>query len=249
MSTYKLGLVSVSFRKNSPEEILFAMREAGLSYIEWGSDIHAPATEPERLRALAAKQKESGITCSSYGTYFKFGQAPVSELERYIDGALILGTDMLRLWAGTKPPDAMTEEERDALLRDCAEAARIAERRGVTLALECHRNTYTQEKETALALMKAVDSERFRMYWQPAQWRTVEENVDFARALSPYTERLHVFHWQADQRLPLASGVAVWKTYLKEFSSDAYLLLEFMPDNEIATLPREVDALRRIAAP
>ena len=40
---YSLGLVSVSFRKNTPKEILEAVKEAGLSCIEWGSDAHAPS--------------------------------------------------------------------------------------------------------------------------------------------------------------------------------------------------------------
>ena len=35
---YNLGLVSVSFRKHTPEEILSSVRDAGLTYIEWGSE-------------------------------------------------------------------------------------------------------------------------------------------------------------------------------------------------------------------
>ena len=37
---YNLGLCSISFRKHTPEEILRAMKEVGLSVIEWGSDVH-----------------------------------------------------------------------------------------------------------------------------------------------------------------------------------------------------------------
>ena len=44
MAVFKPGLCSVSFRENSPEEILQAMADAGLWYIEWGSDVHAPYT-------------------------------------------------------------------------------------------------------------------------------------------------------------------------------------------------------------
>ena len=39
---YHAGLVSISFRENSPEEIVKACVAAGLRYIEWGSDVHAP---------------------------------------------------------------------------------------------------------------------------------------------------------------------------------------------------------------
>ena len=49
MSDYKCGLVSISFRGHTPEQILSAMKEAGLSYIEWGSDVHAPKDDIKKL--------------------------------------------------------------------------------------------------------------------------------------------------------------------------------------------------------
>ena len=54
---YNLGLVSVSFRDRAPEEILKEMARAGLTHIEWGNDVHAPATDAARLQELAYLQK------------------------------------------------------------------------------------------------------------------------------------------------------------------------------------------------
>ena len=51
MSEYTLGLVSISFRKHIPEEIIKAVKSAGLTCIEWGSDVHAPCRDTERLCA------------------------------------------------------------------------------------------------------------------------------------------------------------------------------------------------------
>ena len=65
---YQLGLVSISFRKHSPEEIISAVVDAGLSCIEWGSDVHALYNDTERLTAIAAAQNAAGLKCSSYGT-------------------------------------------------------------------------------------------------------------------------------------------------------------------------------------
>ena len=42
---FQAGLVSVSFRDHSPEEILVAMQQAQLTCIEWGSDVHAPCAD------------------------------------------------------------------------------------------------------------------------------------------------------------------------------------------------------------
>ena len=99
---YQNGLVSVTFRKLSPEEILQAMTACGLKYIEWGSDVHAPCTDDACLSEIVELQKKYGVTCCSYGTYFKLGVTPMEELEGYILAAKRLGTDILRLWCGSK---------------------------------------------------------------------------------------------------------------------------------------------------
>ncbi|MGI6279642.1 MAG: hypothetical protein ACOYJS_03675, partial [Acutalibacteraceae bacterium] len=80
---YDLGLVSVSFRGNTPQEIISAVKNAGLSFIEWGSDVHAPCDNEENLKMLLKLQTENGIKCCSYGTYFRLGVTPLEELQSY----------------------------------------------------------------------------------------------------------------------------------------------------------------------
>ena len=242
----RLGLVSVSFRKHSPEEILKAMAGAGLRCIEWGSDIHAPAVDVDRLNALAALQKQYGVACCSYGTYFKLGITPVAELTAYIRGAKILGTDILRLWCGDKNSEEYTNEEKEALFATCREVAAVAERENVRLCMECHNHTYTNCPQASLELMKAVDSPDFQMYWQPNQYRTDGENLGSAKLLAPYTHRIHVFNWKEKQRFPLREATDLWRQYLACFTGERTLLLEFMPDDRLQTLPAETAALKSI---
>ena len=243
---YNLGLVSISFRPHSPKEILEAVKSSGLCCIEWGSDVHAPCNDTERLQEIAALQREYGISCSSYGTYFYLGKTPIEELVTYIKAAKILGTNILRLWCGSKIGKDMNVEEREEFLLICKKAARIAEENGVTLCMECHRKTFTEDPDDAVWLMEAVNSPCFRMYWQPFQWQPPEENVRNAAKIASYAEHIHVFNWIGDQKLPLAEAIGEWQSYLKQFSTPRTLLLEFMPDNEISTLPREAEALRTI---
>ena len=243
---YNLGLVSVSFRAHTPPEILQEMKKAALTHVEWGSDVHAPCNDVEGLVQIAALQKEYGIACSSYGTYFRLGKTPLSELQAYIAAAKILGTDILRLWCGTRCGAEMTEEEKSALLAGCKEAAAIAERAGVTLCMECHRKTFTERAADAVWLMEEVDSPHFRMYWQPFQWQTVRENCENAGKIAPFAEHIHVFHWIEKEKFPLAQGLALWKEYLSCFDGSQNLLLEFMPDGKPETLPREVETLGRL---
>lgn len=243
---YTIGLVSISFRANSPLEILQAVKSAGLSCIEWGSDIHAPCGDAGRLHEIAALQKEYGVSCSSYGTYFFLGENDTAELADYIRAAKILGTNVIRLWCGKKSGADMTDAERERLLAECRKAARIAEEHDVIFCMECHRSSYTDLPEYAVALMKAVDSSAFRMYWQPFQWLDANGSLSVAEAVAPYARHIHVFNWRGDARFPLADGVEDWKRYLTAFSTPRTLLLEFMPDDRIESLPVEVEALKAI---
>lgn len=105
---YKSGLCSVSFRKNTPEEILQAMKTAGLEVIEWGSDVHCP---PEKAKEIVLLQNQYGIKCCSYGTYFKIGVTPIEELNKYLVAAKTLGTNVLRLWCGDKNSEDYAENK------------------------------------------------------------------------------------------------------------------------------------------
>lgn len=243
---YRTGLVSVSFRGHTPMEILEAMKSSGLGFVEWGSDVHAPCEEPDKLIEIAKMQEEYGIECSSYGTYFRIGETPMEELEKYIDAAKILGTNILRLWCGRKNGADMTESEKNELLELCRQGAKIAEARGVTLCLECHKKTFTENPKDAVWLMNSVDSPSFRMYWQPFQWQSAEENVKNAETIAPYAENIHVFNWKDDKKLPLAAAVDEWREYLSRFSGSQAVLLEFMPDGTLGELKAEADALKTI---
>lgn len=153
----------------------------------------------------------------------------------------------MRLWCGNKNSEDYTESEKQELFAKCKAAAKTAEAAGVTLCMECHMGTYTNTKESALELMQAVDSENFRMYWQPNQHRTEQENLEHANLLAPYTVNIHVFNWKGSEKSPLCQAVGIWRKYLDCFNGDRCLLLEFMPDGRIETLKTEADALKEIA--
>lgn len=242
-----LGLVSISFRKLSPEIIIEQVKNAGLSFIEWGSDIHAPCEDTEKLKAIARLQEANGIHCCSYGTYFRLGSDDTNDLIKYITAAKILGTDILRLWCGNKETFSYSEQEEKALFNECRKAAEIAEKNGVTLCMECHNGTYTHCKEGAIKLMKEINSPAFRMYWQPNQFCTKEENKNYARLISSFTKTIHVFNWTKKERFPLRDAVSLWKEYLSYFNGSQALLLEFMPDDDISSLTAEADTLKEIA--
>ena len=242
----KLGLVSVSFRQLSVLEIIKLIKAEGMSLVEWGSDVHAPKDDIEKLEQIAELQKEYGIKCSSYGTYFKVGTTPVEELESYIKAAKILGTDVLRIWCGDKDSENYSESEKQNLFEECKKLSEIAEQNGVVLCLECHGWTYTNRLSSALEVMEAVNSDNFKMYWQPNQFRSYEENLEYAEKIAKHTVNIHVFNWDGEDKFPLIEAKEKWQEYLKKFSGNENLLLEFMPDGKPESLKKEYAALKEI---
>ena len=81
---------------------------------------------------------------------------------------------------------------------------------------------------------------------QPMAITDPAENLEYAALLAPYTEHLHVFNWEATEKYPLREAVDQWKKYVACFPDGRYCLLEFMPDDRLASLQEEVRALREI---
>lgn len=242
---FQLGLVSVSFREKSPSEIIKAAKAADLNCIEWGSDVHAPCNDPQRLIQIKEVCDQNGILCCSYGTYFRIGQTPTEEIYDYIRAAKLLGTNILRIWAGNKNSGEYTEDEKQTFFSECAVLANIAEKENVVLCLECHNNTFTDCLSGWKALFSKVDSHHFKTYWQPNQFKSFGENLEYARAVAPQTTVIHAFHWRGMEKLPLIEAKQEWQAYLNSFHNIP-VLLEFMPDNRIESLVAEAEALREI---
>lgn len=241
---FELGLVSISFREKSAEEILQASMGAGLSFVEWGSDVHAPCTHTDKLCEIARLQEKYGISCSSYGSYFQVAKNQPEEIFEYIKAAKILGTSVIRIWCGLVGFHEETNKEE--LYQRARELEKIAAKEGVCLCLECHPGTMTDCKEGALAMMQAAGSEHFRLYWQPNQYRTIDENCQYIRELKPWLEHVHVFQWKGAEKYSMAEGREEWAKYLNLLGAPRKLLFEFMPDGKIESLAKEAVVLREI---
>lgn len=243
---FDYGLVSVSFRQLNPIEIITYCKNAGLTCIEWGSDVHAPHSQIDALNELAILQQKHGVRCCSYGTYFRIGVNNSDELNSYINAAKILGTNVLRVWCGNKSFAEFSNLEKENFINECKAIAHIAENNNVIVCMECHNGTFTDSVDGALYLMNHVDSPNFQMYWQPNQFITFNDNNEYANRISQYTKRIHVFYWTKDRMYPLSKGKKEWVQYLKNFKTDIPLLLEFMPDGKPETVFTEAKTLFEI---
>ena len=89
------GLVSISFRDRSPEEIASAVRRAGLDAVEWGGDVHVPhgdTATAEKVRAIS-----DGLALPEYGSYYRIGQSEAALFDAALASA---DCAILSYWTG-----------------------------------------------------------------------------------------------------------------------------------------------------
>ncbi len=232
------GLVSITFRSLPPEEVIRLARDNRLDAIEWGGDVHVPAGDIAVAQKVAEMTRAAGLTNYSYGSYYKIGASPREDFDGVLACARALGVGVIRVWAGACGSAEMTAEDYCTAVEDARRIADMAE--GMTICLECHNNTLTDEYHAALKFIEDVGRGNLATYWQPNQYRDHAYNLEAAGALAPMTHAVHVFSWEGDTWLPLAAHAARWREYIdtvRAVRPDIPFMLEFMHDHDPATLP------------
>ena len=96
------GLVSITFRKLSPAQIVDLVCRAGLEGIEWGGDVHVPHGEVARAREVGRITSDAGLAVASYGSYYRAGHGEGAPFETILQTAAELKAPLIRVWAGIK---------------------------------------------------------------------------------------------------------------------------------------------------
>jgi sugar phosphate isomerase/epimerase len=246
------GLVSVTFRKLTPAEIVAAVKQAGLRGIEWGGDVHVPHGDLGTARHVRELTEQAGLEVAAYGSYYRVGQSESDGLpfERVLETALELGAPTIRVWPGTAASDATDDETRWKIVHELRRIADLAARAGLTVALEYHAGTLTDTDDSASQLLVEVDHGNLYTLWQPHNGIDPAINLAGLEQVKTRVSNLHVFHWGATNRdrRPLAEGEAVWTKYLAAITAQAgerYALLEFVAGDSLEAFQSDAAVLRR----
>lgn len=249
------GLVSVTFRKLSPSDIVALVRQAGLTGIEWGGDVHVPHGDLARAREVREITELAGLRVAAYGSYYRVAQSENEGLlfKDVLETALELGVPTIRVWPGTKGSDVASEPERARVVADLLRIAEMAASKGITVATEFHGGSLTDTNESAARLLDDAKHPALLTYWQPHNGEATTEALRGLKAVLPRVGNLHVFHWwpTSADRHPLAEGAQRWQAFLAEIKKaptpggrDRFALMEFVPGDDSAAFLRDAATLK-----
>jgi sugar phosphate isomerase/epimerase len=243
----RIGLCSVTFRALAARRVAHEAAAAGLRVVEWGADVHAPAHSSDVLHEVREQTAASGLTTCSYGSYWRAGVDDAESFEVLTEAAAALGTTRIRVWAGAEGSAGASGALRSSVTGALRDAAAIAAARGLSVALEFHSGTLADTAPEAVRLLDDV-GDTLSTYWQPPVGEPDDRALDGLRLLLDRVSAIHVFSWWPGQtRLPLHERERLWRPALELAARAASvdLLLEFVPGDDPAVLPRESATLLR----
>lgn len=242
----KIGFTTVTFHQKSRREICEIARRNRIQYIEWGGDIHLPPEDATALQEVLSLQREFSLTAISYGSYYRLGKEDYALWERIVNTADAIGAKIIRIWQGENSSVDVSKDKFLSMVKETRILAEMAEKKGITVAFEFHKNTNNDNGQSAVTFLEAVNRSNVKTYWQPFSTSGDMENL---KAVLPYLVCVHVFAWNAEGcRFSLKQGRKKWNEFLEiieNSKSDPYLILEFVRDDSAWQFKRDVKTLRK----
>lgn len=238
------GLCSVTFRQLTPAEIVALVARAGLDGIEWGGDVHAPHGDLARAREVERLTREAGLRTLSYGSYYRVGEPNPVPFEAVLETAAVLGTALVRVWAGRRGSADADAAYRRQVADDARRLGDLAQARGMTVAYELHGGTLTDTVPSTVALLTEAAHPCLRSYWQALNGQEPEASL---RAVLPWLTQIHVYFWRQQQREALAEGAPLWAPLwpiVRTTGRAHAALLEFVKNEQPESFLRDAATLR-----
>ena len=189
MSSFKLGLCSVTFRKKTVQEIVDIAKKAGVEYIEWGGDIHIKTLEDaKKAKALC---KENNIKISSYGSYFNCAEYDESKWTEICQITKEMRANSVRIWLGKKDSEKTSEQEYNIILENTKKMCEIAEEFSLLVCPECHDNTFNNNTDAFLKIRRDISKDNFKTYFQSRYFR-MEYDLDRIDRTFDFIENVHI---------------------------------------------------------
>ncbi len=247
------GLVSITFRKLAPFEIVELALKAGLEAVEWGGDVHVPHGNLEKARSVLKLTSDADLSVAAYGSYYRVGVSEAEGLsfEKVLETAATLEAPTIRVWAGNRGSQDTPPEQRQTIVEESRRIAEMAAGEGISISFEYHKNTLTDTNASAQQLLCEIRHRNVWTYWQPPVGASTQYCLEGLRGVLPYLTNIHVFHWlvkngMREQR-PLAEAHKPWKLYLDVIGRSGrehYSMIEFVRGDSQKQLFMDAAALK-----
>ena len=253
MSTFEPGLCSVTFRKLTPDKIVELALDAGLAAIEWAGDAHIPSGDTMIARDVARLCRKAGFA-TSYGSYVAPPTADLPVFLQALETAIALSASNIRIWPGARERaslDYNVDERRGTAdtIRDMAtEAARF----GLTVSLEYHPLSLTDNTDSARRLIDEIAHSNVYLYWQPRPGLPLDDALAEITEIGAHVSHVHVFAWNnARNRFPLKTALKYWRTVLSampvsRWTGRRFAMLEFVANDDALAFLDDAATLRQI---
>ena len=248
MSTIKPGLVSITLRQKSPQEIIRLCEETGLQGIEWGGDVHVPHGDLGAARRVRQWCEDAGLHIAAYGSYYRTGHEDETPFSLVLETAQELGAPLIRAWAGNRDAQDADEKYFWNIVNQSQQMAAVSESANVRLAYEFHGKTINNSAAASKVLLDAIDHPFWQTLWQPLSIETIPQ-AESLKSVLPRLANLHVYHWENyANRFPLIEGFADWQKYfsIAQNGISRWALLEFVKDDDPENLRRDAMTLLRL---
>lgn len=235
---FRTGLVSITFRKESPEALIELVSRAGQAGIEWGGDVHVPHGKIPRAEEVGSRTREAGLEVAAYGSYYRAGESTGNpDFQAVLDSALALKAPSIRVWAGKRGSADADETYRQLVKDDLARICALSADQNIGISLEFHGQTLTDTADSARDLLESLQCLNLNSLWQPPNGEPLETCLAGLEDMLPHISNVHVFHWGKgwNDRYPLAEGAERWKIYLSRLAGGVqprWALMEFVKGDD-----------------
>ena len=247
------GVASVTFRKKTPREVIAITKKAGLSAIEWGSDVHVPQGALAVAREVRDMPAAAGLTIPSYGSYYNLGTC--AEFEPFVESARALGAKNIRVWAGEHSHATIVARERERVIDDARRVSELAAAAGITVSAEFHNDSMNDSAEASAAFLRAVAHPNFFTYWQqPLELPPEKQLPELLRVLqNGRLTNIHIFQYRVwdggrEQQL-LSDARELWRSFFDALRADGHsraAFLEFVRNGEEEAFLADAQTLRSL---
>ena len=237
----KTALCTIAFKDRPFEDVLDLAVRAGFDGVEpWGKPDHMPGSySPSDNRRIAAAIRARGLAVSQYGSYIN----PVAgdfarEVSEGLDTASDLGTETIRVWAGSCGSAEATDEDWRTAIRGFRHFADRAADRGMRLAVEMHLGYLSDTTWGSLRLVEGVDRPNFLLNFQPMYTDGADRVISVARQVASRVVTVHAQNYTApgrNERSLISAGYVDYPAVVGELSAagfDGFLEVEFVRDDD-----------------